>query len=167
VKRRALVRHLEQNGCRLLREGANHSIFVSRRSACRPAAAGAARRKSVSARYPSHTRRVAAASMPHPLRGTKRLWSLQQRERGDGTRRGSLAPPDFQLRGTVALAQAAAARHAERRSALAGPSRLDRQIIGHPPAGGKRLASCAQIVRCACRRVFCPHQATGKREQPD
>jgi mRNA interferase HicA len=29
VKRRALVRHLEQNACRLLREGANHSIFVS------------------------------------------------------------------------------------------------------------------------------------------
>ena len=29
MKRRALVRHLEQNGCRLLREGANHSIFVS------------------------------------------------------------------------------------------------------------------------------------------
>src|SRR5688572_19548004 len=35
----------------------------------------------------SLTRRVAATSMPHPLRGTKRLWSLQQRERGDGTRR--------------------------------------------------------------------------------
>jgi mRNA interferase HicA len=29
VKRRALVRHLEQHACRLLREGANHSIFVS------------------------------------------------------------------------------------------------------------------------------------------
>ena len=29
MKRRALVRHLEQNSCRLLREGANHSIFVS------------------------------------------------------------------------------------------------------------------------------------------
>ena len=29
MKRRALVRHLEENGCRLLREGANHSIFVS------------------------------------------------------------------------------------------------------------------------------------------
>jgi mRNA interferase HicA len=28
VKRRALVRHLEQNGCRLLREGGNHSIFA-------------------------------------------------------------------------------------------------------------------------------------------
>jgi mRNA interferase HicA len=30
VKRRALVRHLEQHGCELLREGANHSIFVNR-----------------------------------------------------------------------------------------------------------------------------------------
>jgi predicted RNA binding protein YcfA (HicA-like mRNA interferase family) len=30
VKRRALVRHLEGNGCELLREGANHSIFVNR-----------------------------------------------------------------------------------------------------------------------------------------
>jgi mRNA interferase HicA len=29
VKRRVLVRHLEQNGCRLFREGGNHSIFVS------------------------------------------------------------------------------------------------------------------------------------------
>ena len=29
MKRRALVRYLEQNGCRLFREGANHSIFVS------------------------------------------------------------------------------------------------------------------------------------------
>jgi predicted RNA binding protein YcfA (HicA-like mRNA interferase family) len=29
VKRRALVHHLEQHGCRLLREGGNHSIFVS------------------------------------------------------------------------------------------------------------------------------------------
>jgi predicted RNA binding protein YcfA (HicA-like mRNA interferase family) len=28
VKRRALVRHLEQHGCQLLREGGNHSIFV-------------------------------------------------------------------------------------------------------------------------------------------
>lgn len=28
MKRRALVRHLEQNGCRLLREGGNHSVFV-------------------------------------------------------------------------------------------------------------------------------------------
>jgi mRNA interferase HicA len=30
VKRRALVQHLEQQGCELLREGANHSIFVNR-----------------------------------------------------------------------------------------------------------------------------------------
>jgi len=29
VKRRALIRHLEQHGCRLLREGGSHSIFVS------------------------------------------------------------------------------------------------------------------------------------------
>jgi mRNA interferase HicA len=29
VKRRALIHHLEQQGCRLLREGGNHSIFVS------------------------------------------------------------------------------------------------------------------------------------------
>jgi predicted RNA binding protein YcfA (HicA-like mRNA interferase family) len=29
VKRRALIHHLEQHGCRLLREGGNHSIFVS------------------------------------------------------------------------------------------------------------------------------------------
>lgn len=30
MKRRALVRHLEEQGCELLREGANHSIFVNR-----------------------------------------------------------------------------------------------------------------------------------------
>jgi predicted RNA binding protein YcfA (HicA-like mRNA interferase family) len=30
MKRRALVRHLEMHGCALLREGANHSIFVNR-----------------------------------------------------------------------------------------------------------------------------------------
>lgn len=30
MKRRALVRHLEQHGCELLREGANHSIFINR-----------------------------------------------------------------------------------------------------------------------------------------
>jgi len=30
VKRRDLVRHLEQHGCALLREGANHSIYVNR-----------------------------------------------------------------------------------------------------------------------------------------
>jgi predicted RNA binding protein YcfA (HicA-like mRNA interferase family) len=28
VKRVDLIRHLEQAGCRLLREGANHSLFV-------------------------------------------------------------------------------------------------------------------------------------------
>ncbi|MDP3720545.1 MAG: type II toxin-antitoxin system HicA family toxin [Acidobacteriota bacterium] len=30
MKRRALVRHLQDQGCELLREGANHSIFVNR-----------------------------------------------------------------------------------------------------------------------------------------
>jgi mRNA interferase HicA len=30
VKRRDLIRHLEQHGCELLREGANHSIYVNR-----------------------------------------------------------------------------------------------------------------------------------------
>ncbi|MSO36551.1 MAG: type II toxin-antitoxin system HicA family toxin [Acidobacteria bacterium] len=30
MKRRALVRHLQDYGCELLREGANHSIFVNR-----------------------------------------------------------------------------------------------------------------------------------------
>jgi len=30
VKRRQLVRHLEQHGCQLLREGPNHSIYVNR-----------------------------------------------------------------------------------------------------------------------------------------
>jgi hypothetical protein len=30
VKRSELVRHLEAHGCRLLREGARHSIFVNR-----------------------------------------------------------------------------------------------------------------------------------------
>jgi hypothetical protein len=30
VKRRALVRHLEEHGCELLREGANHSIYINR-----------------------------------------------------------------------------------------------------------------------------------------
>lgn len=33
MKRRALVRHLEECGCELLREGANHSIFVNRAAA--------------------------------------------------------------------------------------------------------------------------------------
>jgi len=30
VKRVDLVRHLEQHGCELLREGANHSVYVNR-----------------------------------------------------------------------------------------------------------------------------------------
>jgi len=30
VKRTALVRHLEAQGCRLLREGSRHSVFVNR-----------------------------------------------------------------------------------------------------------------------------------------
>jgi len=31
MKRRDLVRHLEQQGCDLLREGGNHSIYVNRK----------------------------------------------------------------------------------------------------------------------------------------
>jgi mRNA interferase HicA len=30
VKRRDLVRHLEANGCDLLREGSRHSVYVNR-----------------------------------------------------------------------------------------------------------------------------------------
>ncbi len=30
MKRAALVRHLEAQGCQLLREGARHSVFVNR-----------------------------------------------------------------------------------------------------------------------------------------
>ena len=30
MKRLDLIRHLEKNGCELLREGANHSVFVNR-----------------------------------------------------------------------------------------------------------------------------------------
>jgi len=30
MKRRDLVRHLEQHGCELLREGGNHSVFINR-----------------------------------------------------------------------------------------------------------------------------------------
>ncbi|MFN0128013.1 MAG: type II toxin-antitoxin system HicA family toxin [Verrucomicrobiales bacterium] len=30
MKRRDLVRHLERNGCELLREGGSHSIYVHR-----------------------------------------------------------------------------------------------------------------------------------------
>lgn len=32
MKRRALVRHLEEHGCELLREGGRHSIYVNRAS---------------------------------------------------------------------------------------------------------------------------------------
>jgi len=30
LKRRNLIRHLEAHGCELLREGANHSVYVNR-----------------------------------------------------------------------------------------------------------------------------------------
>jgi predicted RNA binding protein YcfA (HicA-like mRNA interferase family) len=30
LKRRDLVRHLEAHGCELLREGANHSVYINR-----------------------------------------------------------------------------------------------------------------------------------------
>jgi len=30
LKRRDLIRHLESHGCELLREGANHSVYVNR-----------------------------------------------------------------------------------------------------------------------------------------
>jgi predicted RNA binding protein YcfA (HicA-like mRNA interferase family) len=30
VKRRALIRHLEEHDCELLREGGNHSIYINR-----------------------------------------------------------------------------------------------------------------------------------------
>lgn len=30
MKRRDLLRHLEQHGCELLREGANHTVYVNR-----------------------------------------------------------------------------------------------------------------------------------------
>ena len=42
MKRRALIRHLEQNGCRELREGGRHTVYVN------------PRRKKVSA-VPRHT----------------------------------------------------------------------------------------------------------------
>jgi predicted RNA binding protein YcfA (HicA-like mRNA interferase family) len=32
VKRRELIRHLEGQGCELLREGARHSVYVNRRA---------------------------------------------------------------------------------------------------------------------------------------
>jgi predicted RNA binding protein YcfA (HicA-like mRNA interferase family) len=31
MKRRDLVRHLERQGCELLREGGNHSVYVNRK----------------------------------------------------------------------------------------------------------------------------------------
>lgn len=30
MKRRDLIRHLEANGCELLREGGNHTIYINR-----------------------------------------------------------------------------------------------------------------------------------------
>ena len=33
MKRRELVRHLEKHGCKLLREGGRHSVFVNRAAA--------------------------------------------------------------------------------------------------------------------------------------
>ena len=30
MKRRDLIRHLEEHGCQLLREGGNHTIYVNR-----------------------------------------------------------------------------------------------------------------------------------------
>ena len=32
MKRRDLVRYLEQHGCEFLREGGNHTVFVNRRT---------------------------------------------------------------------------------------------------------------------------------------
>ena len=32
MKFRDLIRHLEQNGCELLREGGNHSVYVNRKT---------------------------------------------------------------------------------------------------------------------------------------
>ncbi|MGH8291729.1 MAG: type II toxin-antitoxin system HicA family toxin [Steroidobacteraceae bacterium] len=37
MKRRDLIRHLERNGCELLREGGRHSVYVNR--ACRKVSA--------------------------------------------------------------------------------------------------------------------------------
>ncbi len=31
MKRRELIRHLEKHGCELLREGAKHTVYVSRK----------------------------------------------------------------------------------------------------------------------------------------
>ena len=32
MKRRELIRHLEQHGCEFLREGGNHTIYINRRA---------------------------------------------------------------------------------------------------------------------------------------
>jgi len=32
MKLRDLIRHLEKNGCELLREGGNHSVYVNRKT---------------------------------------------------------------------------------------------------------------------------------------
>ena len=32
MRRRDLIRHLEDNGCELLREGGNHTMYVNRRT---------------------------------------------------------------------------------------------------------------------------------------
>ena len=32
MKRRDLIRHLEQHGCEFLREGGNHTIYLNRRA---------------------------------------------------------------------------------------------------------------------------------------
>lgn len=32
MKRRDLIRHIEANGCELLREGARHSVYVNRQT---------------------------------------------------------------------------------------------------------------------------------------
>ena len=31
MKRRDLIRHLERNGCELMREGRNHTVYVNRK----------------------------------------------------------------------------------------------------------------------------------------
>ena len=31
MKRKDLLRHLEQNGCRLLREGSRHTVYINRK----------------------------------------------------------------------------------------------------------------------------------------
>lgn len=32
MKRRDLIRHLEKNGCELVREGSNHTVYVNRQA---------------------------------------------------------------------------------------------------------------------------------------